>query len=314
MRYGQRMARSMVASMRVVMLVCVPVAAVAQRAPTRIMARACSDTLPGAAASEGAGRGVSAPMSFTRDPVAWTTWRVHLGAPRVPVSVIVARVDPARVALSLEIERRGDAIGPWTLDRAPANALIAFNAGQFTDVGPWGWVVHRGREWQAPGAGALAGAVVVDSSFTVRIVPADSIGRWRGNPTPARAIMEAVQSYPVLLERGRVPAMLCRPGSIDRTHRDIRLGLGVRANGDVIVALTRYAPQAMPANVAARLPMGPTTLEMAEIMSQLGTVDALLLDGGLSAQLLVGVRASRQRWPGLRSVPLAIVGRPRLAN
>jgi len=80
------------------------------------------------------------------------------------------------------------------------------------------------------------------------------------------------------------------------------------------VALTRYAPKAMPSAVAARLPIGPTTLEMAEIMLELGSVDALLLDGGLSAQLLVGTGPSRRRWPGLRSVPLAIVGRPRIAN
>jgi hypothetical protein len=43
----------------------------------------------------------------------------------------------------------------------------------------------------------------------------------------------------------------------------------------------------------------------------LGAVDALMLDGGLSAQLLLRDGIAEQRWPGLRTVPLALVGRVR---
>jgi hypothetical protein len=301
----------MAASVSAAMVACCfgVTALVAQSAPPRIPARSCQDTIAGTPAVR-----LAAPLRFSGEAVSWRTWPVHLGPSRVPVKIIVARVDPSRVSLSLEIERRGDAIGAWTIERAPANALIAFNAGQFTDDGPWGWVVHRGREWQAPGTGALAAAIVVDSMRAVHIIPADSIAAWRGRSARNPALAEAIQSYPLLLQNGRLPAALCRTGNIDRDHRDIRLGVGVRANGEVIVALTRYAPKAMPSAVAARLPIGPTTLEMAEIMLELGSVDALLLDGGLSAQLLVGTGPSRRRWPGLRSVPLAIVGRPRIAN
>jgi hypothetical protein len=50
---------------------------------------------------------------------------------------------------------------------------------------------------------------------------------------------------------------------------------------------------------------------MAEIMRQLGADIALMLDGGLSAQMLVRAAADSARWPGLRNVPLALVGRLR---
>jgi hypothetical protein len=44
-------------------------------------------------------------------------------------------------------------------------------------------------------------------------------------------------------------------------------------------------------------------------MQRLGAVRALMLDGGLSAQLLVREGRSTTSWPGLRRVPLALVAR-----
>ena len=278
----------------------------AQAPATRIVARSCADTA-------GVARPVAAlpRLSWHDGPVPWASWPVRLGAKALPVHLIVARVDPARLSLSLELLQRGDAIGPWTIGQAPVNAVLAVNAGQFTDEGPWGWVVHRGREWQTPGRGALGGALIVDSAGAVRIIPADSIGPWRDDASRRRTIVEAVQSYPQIVQRGRLPTALCQRNAVNREHRDIRLAVGVRANGEVLIALTRYAPPVMVPSAAERLPIGPTTFEMAELMVRLGSVDALLLDGGLSAQLRVGTGASMREWPGLRAVPLAIVGTPR---
>ena len=275
----------------------------AQAPATRIEARSCVDTA-------GAARPVAAlpRLSWHDGPVPWATWPVRLGAKAVPVHLIVARIDPARVSLSLELLRRDDAIAPWTIRQAPAQAVLAVNAGQFTDEGPWGWVVHRGREWQTPGRGALGAALIVDTAGVVRIIPADSIGSWRDDAARRRTLVEAVQSYPQIVQRGRLPAALCRRDAVNREHRDIRLAVGVRATGEVIIALTRYAPPAMIPSAAERLPIGPTTFEMAELMIRLGSVDALLLDGGLSAQLRVGTGGRTREWPGLRAVPLAIVG------
>jgi hypothetical protein len=233
----------------------------------------------------------------------WATWPVALGPRGVSARIIAVDVDPARVALSLDLARDGSTLLPWSLDAAPADALLAMNAGQFTDEGPWGWVVHRGREWQAPGIGPLSGAFVIDSTGRVRIVAAHGVRSVR----TAGRIHEALQSFPLLLEAGRPSRVLCdRTTTLDREHRDIRLALGVRADGHVLIALSRYDGAG---RFAERLPIGPTTMEMAEIMHRLGAVDALMLDGGLSAQLLLRDGAVTHRWAGLRSVPLALVGR-----
>ncbi|MFL5493798.1 MAG: hypothetical protein ACJ8DC_05355 [Gemmatimonadales bacterium] len=51
---------------------------------------------------------------------------------------------------------------------------------------------------------------------------------------------------------------------------------------------------------------------MAAVMGALGCRQALLLDGGISGQLLVRDSAGTARlWPGIRSVPLGLVGRSR---
>jgi hypothetical protein len=51
---------------------------------------------------------------------------------------------------------------------------------------------------------------------------------------------------------------------------------------------------------------------MAAVMGALGSRQALLLDGGISGQLLVREAGGAvRRWPGTRSVPLGLVGRSR---
>lgn len=240
--------------------------------------------------------------------VRWAEWPVRLGTEGVRNRIIVAVVDPARLTLTLEIARQGNALGPWTIDEAPPEAILAFNAGQFTDTGPWGWVRHRGRDRAAPGAGALAGAFAVDTAGKPAILPAHTLpaatldARWK----------EAVQSYPQLLMNGLPVPALCEGSDLDRTHRDARLVIGLRRDGMLLVLLSRYADAGSGLTRAVeRVPIGPTTPEMAEIAWRLGATEALMLDGGLSAQLRIGRGEETSRWPGLRAVPLAIVARPR---
>ncbi len=277
-------------------------------------------------------------------PVMWTTWRVAVGSPQLPVDLVVARLDPRVVRLELAIRRDGGDMAPWRIDDAQSDAVIALNAGQFTDDGPWGWVVHRGREWQAPGPGALAAALTIDGQGRARIVPADSIARLRGR----RDVVEAVQSYPHIVAGGQAVSALCNEAAVHPTHRDIRLAVGTMDDGTLLVVLSRYAGLG---GVAERVPLGPTTREMAQALVTLGARDGVLLDGGLSAQLRLrvadvtpgrltalgnaalsgsrsggslasGGRASGQPstaspprsftthdWPGLRGVPLALIGR-----
>jgi hypothetical protein len=130
-----------------------------------------------------------------------------------------------------------------------------------------------------------------------------------------RSVALAVQSYPTLLEGdGQVPAPL-RPGAaaIDLGHRDARLAVGELRDGRLLVALTRFDPPAGALGEAAgRVPVGLTVPEAAALLGALGARRALLLDGGLSAQLLVRDAAGApRRWPGLRAVPLGLVAEPR---
>lgn len=214
--------------------------------------------------------------------------------------VVVARLDPRRVALSLEAAFTQE--GLWNVGDIGASAALAVNAGQFRGALPWGWVVTGGRQLLSPGQGPLAGAVVVDRSGAVRIVPPDEVvaEQQRGE---AR---EAFQSYPMLLENGAVPEALVRPGlGVTVNHRDARLALGTLPDGRVVVALTRF--DALGPRLGG-VPFGFTSAEMARVMRALGCRDAILLDGGISGQLMVREAGGAARtWPGIRSVPLGLV-------
>ena len=217
--------------------------------------------------------------------------------------VVVARIDPRRIALSLAA---AFAAGQdWTVTDAGRGVAVALDAGQFRGSLPWGWVVHRGRELLAPQYAPLAGAVVVDSSGAVRVIPPDAVGAERARGT-AR---EAFQSYPMLLHEGAVPAPLLASGrGVDLGHRDARLALGTLPDGRVVIALTRFDALG---GVLDRVPFGLTSPEMAAVMGALGCREALLLDGGISGQLLLREADGVPRvWSGSRRVPLGLVGRP----
>lgn len=107
-----------------------------------------------------------------------------------------------------------------------------------------------------------------------------------------------------------MPEPLRAPGrGVDVSHRDARLALGTLPDGRVLVALTRF--DALGAELGV-VPFGPTVPEMAAVMGALGARDAVLLDGGVSGQLLLrDAEGAARRWRGLRRVPLALVGEPR---
>jgi hypothetical protein len=217
------------------------------------------------------------------------------------VRIILVRVDPARFSLLLD-SAVDDAKPAWSIDSAPANAALALNAGQFESDLPWGWIVRTGREVQPPRPGPLSSALIVDASGRADVVDAAEIAdaRTRGN------LLLAFQSYPaILVGDGRVPEALRGPGrGVDLKHRDSRVGLGLLRDGHLLIALTRFG--------GTRLPFGPTTPEMAAIMGALGCRRAMLLDGGLSGQLMFrNAQGEANRWPGLRSVPLGLLAFPK---
>jgi len=309
----------------------------------RISALALAAALGTGAVGAGPGAGPARPGAAlaVRDAAGWVTWWRRAHAPvrwdgAAPLServswragsdgvewgelelrgaseawrtrVVVARIDSRRIALSLETAFAAGR--DWTVRDAGGGVAVALGAGQFRGPLPWGWVVHRGRELLAPGSGPLAGAVVVDSSGAVRLVPPDGVAAER-----ARGLArEAFQSYPVLLQDGAVPAPLREPGrGVDLDHRDARLALGTLPDGRLVVALTRFDALGP---MLGRFPFGLTSPEMAAVMGALGCREALLLDGGISGQLLLRDAPGTARvWPGIRRVPLGLVGRPIAAS
>jgi hypothetical protein len=236
----------------------------------------------------------------------WTELELQGRGEARRIRVVAVRLEPARFRLSLENGMApGGFLHVWTVDRAPAEAALALNAGMFAGDGAWGWVVHAGIEYRAPHTGPLAAAVVVDSLGRVRLLDDAGVAGLRST-TGMGGIREAFQSYPLLLEDGgRVPAMLTTPtGEINLQHRDARLALGLDAAGRLIVGLTRF--DAVGPSLGS-IPFGLTIPETALVMRALGAESAVALDGGISAQLLLrDAVGETHRWPGLRAVPLGL--------
>ena len=66
---------------------------------------------------------------------------------------------------------------------------------------------------------------------------------------------------------------------------------------------------AVPPSGLSLMGSGDPTPEMAELMRRLGARRALMLDGGLSSQMVVRSTGGATSWPGVRRVPLALVAR-----
>ncbi len=222
-----------------------------------------------------------------------TAWRIR---------VILVRLDPSRLAFELAVPARAQEglAGRWTIQDAPGDAVLALNAGQFKG-GPWGWLVRNGIAEQPPGTGPLAPGVLVDTAGRVRIVTIDSL------PFLAGEARIGFQSFPDLLRKGRLPLQLRFPDQgVDLTHRDARLGLGTLADGRVLIAMTRWQGLG---GVFDVVPFGFTTPEMAAVMGALGSRDAILMDGGISTQLMLVDQGKKRSWPGLRGVALGLIVR-----
>lgn len=239
--------------------------------------------------------------------IEWGTLRLSGAGEARRVKAIIVRINPSLVTFRLEGEPAR--IGPphqWTVDDTPNDALLSLNAGQFGPARPWGWVVREGQEQQAPGIGPLAPALVVDAAGRLRFVPADSIGAVRASGV----VVEAFQSYPTLLDgNGQIPRPLREPDlGVDLNHRDSRLAVGETRDGQLLFVLTRFDALG---GLLDHLPFGLTTPEMAALMGALGARRAVLLDGGVSSQMMIDLGGERHEWKGMRKVPLGLVGTAR---
>lgn len=239
------------------------------------------------------------------DGVSWGEARITGNGEAWRLKLIVARIDPARVRMALDTAfTAGRARAAWSIDAVPDDALVALNAGQFARTMPWGWVALDGREFLPPGRGPLSTGVAIDSTGRVRWISGQAIH----DPAARRGAAFGFQSYPTLLAgQGKVPVALRAPGQgVNVEHRDARLALGSTPDGQLLIALTRFDAVGRALDF---VPLGLTTPEMAAVMGALGASDAVMLDGGISSQLLIRDPDGERRWTGLRAVPLALVVR-----
>lgn len=236
--------------------------------------------------------------------LAVTEFATQAGRMGFDVKVIVARIDPNRFRFDLVHSTRANRMtGAWTVEKAPPNAAVAFNAGQFKETGPWGWLLLDGRERRDPGIGPLSIGIAFDTAGGIRWIPYTQLQRARRD----RSLVAAFQSYPILIYHSVVPVRAHR--AIDRNHRDARLILAEDANGHLLVILTRYDALG---DLTARVPIGLTLGESIALVRGLGAHHAVMLDGGVSAQMLVRNALGESRaWKGMREVPLALIATPR---
>ncbi len=240
------------------------------------------------------------------DGVQWSELRLSAGGVAHRVRVIVVRLDPSRVRFRLESSWASGGAPDWSVGGSGDSALVSFNAGQFAHGTPWGWVMTGGRELQSPGRGSLSVGIAFDSSGALHWIGPERLG----DRIQRRGAVEGFQSYPRLLDDGRVPEPLRVDDSgVDLQHRDARLAFGQTVNGSILIALTRYDGVG---GVLDFVPFGLTTPEMAAVMGAIGARNAVMLDGGISSQLQIRDGTTVHRWRGLRRVPMGLVVTNRL--
>jgi hypothetical protein len=213
--------------------------------------------------------------------------------------VAIVEIDPARYRFSLAA---APGFAPRTADvwMADTSLIAAVNTGLFRkDGAPQGLVLLDGTlfgqraEW-------LDAAVAIESGRPLLVSPraADSLG----------AGASAFQVLPWLVRGGRVAFGATSGLRLSRTHRDRRLTFCLGPDGLVRLLLSNFEVFGEPAGT---IPVGLTIPEQATIAAAAGCTDAVALDGGISAQLVVRFPRRVRRMPGWREVPLMMLIRPR---
>ncbi len=238
--------------------------------------------------------------------VAWSELQLTGSGEAWRTRLIVARVDPALIHLSLDTAFTENREAAWTLARTPTDAVLAVNAGQFAVSMPWGWVTVNGRRWLPPQRGPLSAALMQDSTGALRWIRADDVL----GTSIRRGVRWAFQSYPAVMGGDSIlPPLRASGRGIDVGHRDARAGICLTRDGHLVVAITRFDAAGAALHF---VPLGLTVPEMGAVLGALGCRDAMLLDGGISARLRIrGADGVVHDWEGLRPVPLALVAFPK---
>jgi hypothetical protein len=170
--------------------------------------------------------------------------------------------------------------------------------GAFYEEGPMGLVVSGGRQ-EAPATSRGGSGVVAAGPMPVFIVHRD---QWR--PGPA----EALQSIDRLVDRGH---SLVNPRADDR--RSARSAVAIGEGALWLVATSREeSVQVEPGGLRLKAAEGEglTLSETAALLVELGAVQALNLDGGISTQMAAQVGEQRWTLHGVEGTINALLIRP----
>jgi len=214
-------------------------------------------------------------------------------------SVAIVEVDPAHYRFSLAA---APGFAPRTADAwmSDTGVVAALNTGLFRKTGaPQGVVILDGArsgrlaEW-------LDAAVAVEDG-RLRLVSPAALASLGGQASGFHVL-------PWLVRGSRVALGVTSGLRLSRTHRDRRLTLCLGSDGLVRLLLSNFEVFGQPAGT---IPVGLTIPEQAAIAAAAGCTDAVALDGGISAQLVIRFARRLRRMPGWREVPLMMLIRRR---
>jgi uncharacterized protein YigE (DUF2233 family) len=204
------------------------------------------------------------------------------------VSIVVARIDPARWALRV---LAGDGFPPMAVaDLARAGkAPFAVNGPFFSSTGPLGLVVVDGQQ-RHPALSVWTSHFLVDR-------PGEPI-RIAFEP-PGAPVDQAIQGFPAILKNGEAYRYMRWGGrGFDVWSVDRRTAACIDREGWVDFVVTRT------------LTNGLAFHELTTLLGGLGCVDAMGFDGGTSAGLFVDVGGVREEIANLKPVPVALGAYP----
>ena len=162
--------------------------------------------------------------------------------------------------------------------RAPTS-VFAVNAGQFLQTMPWDASSSAARSGSPPAAAASRA-----QCSSIRAGTPTNLAHARQSDSRAYVGLSVVSNVAALQAKCRIELRGVLERTIDLAHRDARAAIGVDASGRVIVALTRFDALG---STLGFVPFGLTISEMAAVMGALGARDAVMLDGGISGQMMV---------------------------
>lgn len=214
-------------------------------------------------------------------------------------SIALLEIDPARYRFALATRPGWERhlVADWMRD---LSVVAAMNTGLFRDDGtPYGLVAIDGARRNPP-TGWLDVLVSIERG-TPHLE-----GLQRDAPTDSG--WSAFQTLPWLVRGGRVVFSVSSGARMSRTHRDRRLTLCLGADGWVRILLSNFEAFGQ---TVGEIPIGLTIPEQATIAAAAGCIDAVALDGGISAQLFVRGTSKLHRMPGWRKIPLVMLVRRR---